>query len=61
MLHQIKAQLFYTDLSVYQQYLVLQKMVEFKDFSRLWSDLPVLLKDFSRKLSKFKYFSKDGE
>ena len=37
--------------------------VEFKDFSRLLSDFPVLfkadliLKDFSRKPSKFKYFS----
>ena len=38
-------------------------MVEFKDFSRLLSDFPVLFKadliskDFSRKPSKFKYFS----
>ena len=37
MLHQIKAQQFYTDLS-------LQKIVEFKDFSRLLSDFPVLFK-----------------
>ena len=37
MLHQIKANQFYTDLS-------LQKIVEFKDFSRLLSDIPVLLK-----------------
>ena len=41
---------------------VLQKIVEFKDFSRLLSDFPVLFKadlifkDFSRKASKFKYF-----
>ena len=39
------------------------KIVEFKDFSRLSSDFPVLFKaelifkDFSRKPSKFKYFS----
>ena len=38
-------------------------MVDFKDFSRLLSDSPVLIKtyltfkDFSRKPSKFKYFS----
>ena len=56
MLHQIKAQQFYTDLG-------LQKIVGFKDFSRLLSDFPVLFKtylifnDFSRKPSKFKYFS----
>ena len=37
MLHQIKAQQFYTDLD-------LQKIVEFKDFSRLLCDFPVLLK-----------------
>ena len=59
----IKAQQFYTDLGLYQQCLVLQKIVEFKDFSRLLSDFPVLFKadlifkDFSRKASKFKYFS----
>ena len=63
MLHQIKAQQYYTDLDLYQQCLVLQKIVEFKDFSRLLSDFPVLFKadlifkDFSRKPSKFKYFS----
>ena len=34
MLHQIKAQQFYTDSGLYQQ-----KIVEFKDFSRLLSDL----------------------
>ena len=44
MLHLIKAQQFYTDLSVYQQCKFLQKIVEFKDFSRLLSDLPVLFK-----------------
>ena len=32
MLHQIKAQQFYTVLDPYQQYWVLQKIVEFKDF-----------------------------
>ena len=63
MLHQIKAQQYYTDLGLYQQSLVLQKIVEFKDLSRLLSDFPVLFKvdlifkDFSRKASKFKYFS----
>ena len=63
MLHQIKAQQFYTDLGLYQQCQVLQKIVEFKDFSRLLSDFPVLFKadlifkDFSRKPPKFKYFS----
>ena len=56
MLHQIKAQQFYTDLG-------LQKIVEFKDFLRLLSDFPVFFKedlifnDFSRKPSKFKHFS----
>ena len=44
MLHQIKAQQFYTDLDPYQQCLVLQTIVEFKDFSRLLSDFPVLFK-----------------
>ena len=63
MLHQIKAQQFYNDLGLYQLCLVLQKIVEFKDFSRLLSDFPVLFKadlifkDFSRKPSKLKYFS----
>ena len=33
---------FYTDFGLYQQCLVLQKIVEFKDFSRLLSDFPVL-------------------
>ena len=50
-------------LVLYLQCLVLQKIVEFKDFSRLLSDFPVLFKEyficknFSRKPSKFKYFS----
>ena len=44
MLHQIKAQQFYTDLGLYQQCQVLQKIVEFKDFSMLLSDFPVLFK-----------------
>ena len=63
MLHQIKAQHFCTDFGLYQQCKVLQKVVEFKDFSRFLNDFPVLFKadlnfkDFSRKLSKFKYFS----
>ena len=37
--------------------LSLQKIVEFKDFSMPLSDFPVLFKDYSRKPSKFKYFS----
>ena len=37
MLHQIKAQQFYTELILYQP-------VEFKDFSRLLSDFPVVFK-----------------
>ena len=55
---------FFTDLGLYQQCQVLQKIVEFMDFSRLLSDFPVLFKadlvfkDFSRKSSKFKYFFK---
>ena len=55
MLHQITAQRFYTNLGLYQQCEVLQKIVEFNDFSRLLSDFPVLFKvdlffkDFSRK------------
>ena len=63
LLHQIKAQQLYTDLGLYQKCLVLQKIVEFKDFSKLLSDFPVLFKadlifkDFSRKASKFKHFS----
>ena len=63
LMHQIKAQQFYTDLDLYQQCKVLQKIEEFKDFSRPLSDFPVLFKTdlifkvVSRKPSKFKYFS----
>ena len=63
MLHQIKAQQFYTDIGLLSKVLSLQKIVEFKDLSRLLSDFPVLfkadflLKDFSIKPSKFKDFS----
>ena len=63
MLHQIKVSQFYNDLDLYQLCQVLPKIVEFKDISRLLSDFPVLFKadlifkDFSRKPSKFKYFS----
>ena len=32
MLHQIKAQRFYTDFGLYQLFYVLQKIVELKDF-----------------------------
>ena len=56
LLHQIKAQQSYSDLGLYQQCLVLQKIEEFNDFSRLLRDFPVLFKDFSRK-PKFKYLS----
>ena len=42
--HQIKAQQFYTDLDLYQQCSVLQKIEEFKDFSRPFSDFPLLFK-----------------
>ena len=57
MLHQKKAQQFYTDLDLYQQCYVLQKKEAFKDFSRHLCDSPVLFKaylifkDFSRKHS----------
>ena len=57
------AQQFYNDLGLYQLCQVIQKRVEFKDFSRLLSDFPVLFKadlifkDLSRKPYKFKYFS----
>ena len=63
MLHQIKAKQFYTDLGLYKQCFVPQKIVEFKDFSRFLCDFQVLfkadliLKYFWRKPSKFKYFS----
>ena len=43
-MHKIKAQQFYTDFSLYQQCLVLQKLAEFKDILRLLSDFPVLFK-----------------
>ena len=62
MLHQIMAQQFYTNSSL-STVLSPTEIVEFKDFSRLLSDFPVLFKadlifkDFSRKPSKFKYFS----
>ena len=55
LLHQIKAQQFSTDLGLYQLCYVLQKRVEFKDFSRLLSEFPALFKadliskDFSKK------------
>ena len=58
-----KGSTIYTDLGLYQQCQVLQKIVEFKDFTRLLSDFPVLskadliFKDFSRKPYKSKYFS----
>ena len=64
MLHQIKplkAHQFYTDLGLYLQFKVLQKIVKFKNFSIPFSDLQVLFKsdiifkDFSRKHSIFKY------
>ena len=44
LLHQIKAQQFYIDLNLSHQSLVQQKIEEFKDFSRLLSDFPVLFK-----------------
>ena len=44
LLHQIKAQQFHTDLDLYQQCKILQKIEEFKDFSRSLSDFPVLFK-----------------
>ena len=59
----IKAQQFYNDLGLCQMRQVQQKILEFKDFSRLLSDFLVLFKadfifkDFSRKPSKIKYFS----
>ena len=43
MLQLIKAPKFYNDLSLYQLCKALQK-IEFKDFSRLLSGLPVLFK-----------------
>ena len=47
LLHKIKVQQFYTDLGIYQQCLVLQKIVEIEDFSRLW----VIFQYFSRQIS----------
>ena len=67
MLHQIKAQQFFTNLDSYQQCWVQKKLAEFKDFSRPLSDFPVffkadlIFKDFSSKPSKFKYFSSLSE
>ena len=52
-----------SDFDHYHQWQFLQKIEEFKDFSRLLCNFPVLFKayfifkDFSRKPSKFKYFS----
>ena len=59
MLHQIKAQQFYTDLGLYQQFYCPTK----NDFFRLLSDFPEFFKadlifnDFSKTPSIFKYFS----
>ena len=64
LLQQIKAHQFYTDLGLLSTVLSLQNIVEFKDFSRILSDFQVLFKvdlifkDFSKKPSKFKYFSR---
>ena len=63
MLHKIRAQQFHTDLGLLSTVLSPTAIVESKDFSRLLSYFPVLFKadlifkDFSRKPSKFKYFS----
>ena len=61
MLHQIKAHQFYNDLGLYHLCQVLQKKVEFKDFSRLFNNFPVLFKaDLISKnffAPEFKYFS----
>ena len=63
MLRQIKSQQFHTDLGLCQLCYVLQKIVELKDFSRLFGGFLVLFKAdlifkvFSRKPSKSKYFS----
>ena len=63
MLHQINAQQFYTDLGLLSTVPSPTENKEFKDFSRLLSYFPLLFKadlifkDFSRKPSKFKYFS----
>ena len=53
-------------LSIYRA-TVLHKIEEFKDFSRLLSDFQILFKayliftDFSKKPSRFKYFSSQCE
>ena len=66
LLHQIKAQQFYTDLDLNQQCYDLQKIEKFKGSSRHLSVFQYLIfkaymylifKDFSRKPSKFRYFS----
>ena len=46
MLHQIKAQLFKSDLDLYQQRKVLQKIGEFEVVSKLLHDFPVLFKAY---------------
>ena len=62
MLHQIKAQQFYTDLGLKNNVESLQ-MVRFKDFSRPLKVIQVLFmahfifKDFSRQSCTYKYFS----
>ena len=60
MLHQIKSQQIYTDLGLYQLCLILQKNSRiqglFRDFPVLFK-ADLIFKDFSRKPSKFKYFS----
>ena len=47
MLHQIEAQLFYTDFHFYKAGLFLQKIVRFKIFSRLQSSSSVPFKEGS--------------
>ena len=69
MLHQIKAQQFYT-VYRHNNFILIKVSInsaksyrKFKDFLRLLSDFPVLFKadlffkDYLRKPSKFKYFS----
>ena len=57
LLHQIRAQQFYSNLDLYQQSQLLQKREAFKDFSRPLHDFPVLFKaylifkDFLKKTS----------
>ena len=63
MLHQIKAQQFYTDLVLHQQSEVLHKIVEFEDFFKACGSFSVLFKAdlifkyLPRKPSLFKCFS----